>query len=259
MDISTDVKVPPQPSSPIVTITKIPPPPASPVVKMVEGVPRDIISIEYEDKKQIPLQVEITREQPVAIRDTIKQDIPPISNPYTLQPQSIGEDISRLSDLVRFEPAFKNDFEAHFMNYSNIDGDALAKISPLHAISVRLDGINLTLTRHNVTKLFMFNKYQRADSVTILWREDKNYTVRRYHTDWLSIFYDEKTDRFVSCKNSQDVKKLVRDVAISLPNNRILYLRNIMPSHLPEFDANWKDKSSVQYAIRYNVTSWEWQ
>lgn len=142
---------------------------------------------------------------------------------------------------------------------SNYD-PGLADHAPLHAVSVKFAGAKLTLERHDITKLFSFSKYQRTDDVTITWRESKDFLVRKYHQEWLSLFYDETKDRYVSLDNqTPEAYGLARSFRILLPGGYHINLLGVFPVSIPELDLNWSDNAIIQYTITYKVTSWAWE
>ena len=159
-----------------------------------------------------------------------------------------------IATLSSYRAAYKNDFEV------TVDDNDLNDHALLHAISLQFPGAKLTLERHNVTKLFMLSKYQRADEVTITWRETRDFLVRKFHQDWMKMFYDEATDRFRSYDDADAAEKaLTRTFTVKLPNNYRIVLRNAMPTNIPDADFSWSDSALIQYALRYKVTSWSWE
>lgn len=161
-----------------------------------------------------------------------------------------------ITTLTSYQAAYKNDFEVQDISVSRHD---LAEHAPLHAVSVKFAGAKLTLERHDITKLFSFSKYQRTDDVTITWRESKDFLVRRYHQDWLSLFYDETKDRYVSLDNkTPEAYGLARSFRILLPGGYHITLSGLFPISIPELDLNWSDNAIIQYTMTYKVTSWAW-
>jgi len=159
-----------------------------------------------------------------------------------------------IATLSSYQAAYKNDFEV------TVDNNDLNDHARLHAISLQFPGAKLTLERHNVTKLFMLSKYQRADEVTITWRETRDFLVRKFHQDWMKKFYDEDSDRFTSYGTADEAREaLTRTFTVKLPNGHSIVLRNAMPTAIPDADFSWSDSALIQYALRYKVTSWSWE
>ncbi len=162
-----------------------------------------------------------------------------------------------ITTLTSYQAAYKNDFEVQDLSdYSQ----GLVNHAPLHAVSVKFAGAKLTLERHDITKLFSLSKYQRTDDVTITWRESKDFLVRKYHQDWLHLFYNETMDRYVSLSGNQtpEAYGLARSFRILLPGGYHITLTGLFPVSIPELDLNWSDNAIIQYTMTYKVTSWAW-
>lgn len=167
---------------------------------------------------------------------------------------------SNVRDIYQYNPAVKNLFQVEvYPGKGDLTDESITSYGKLHIQSIKFAGAKLLLTRHNVTKLFALDKYQRSDEVTLVWRENSLYRVRGLHIEWLRNFYREADDRFVSYENADKAEAhLTKMFRILLPNKHSLILKGVMPTSIPELDLNWADSSVTQYTLTYKVTEWEW-
>ena len=157
-----------------------------------------------------------------------------------------------------YSPGFSNLFTVKFIT-KETGVVELLEYSSLHASSVSFAGAGITLKRHDTTKLFALDKYQRSDSVTISWREDSNFTVKKFHQAWLSNFYDEKNDHYISYDSKEKAKNaLYKDIRVELPNNMEIKLNDVLPQKVPDLELSWESSNIITYNITYYVTSWSW-
>lgn len=163
-----------------------------------------------------------------------------------------------LIQLYNHTPAFDNLFEASIY-YGDSAEDAMTAYSKLHVVSLDFKGPQLVLKRHETAKLFTLQNYQLGDSVTITWREDAQFSVRKFHQEWLHKFYNEDRDCFISYDNVNEANKnLSRVIKIKLQNGHQVTLSGVYPQKIPDLKVDWNSKSNVQYTLTYYVTSWEW-
>lgn len=153
---------------------------------------------------------------------------------------------SDIAALISWKPAYKNEF------YAIIDGIPNTQFL---VSSVSFAGSKLTLTRHNVSKLFTLDKFNRADDVTITWREDSGYSVRTLHQDWFKEFYDEINDCYKSHDNTLNVYK---NMSVYLGNGLVLRLNKLLPTSIPDLQLSWSSPSITEYSLTYKVTTWAW-
>lgn len=154
---------------------------------------------------------------------------------------------SDIAELISWKPAYKNEFYAIIDDIPN---------TQFLVSSVSFAGSKLTLTRHNVSKLFTLDKFNRADDVTITWREDSGYSVRSLHQDWFKKFYNEKEDYYISHEGTPNVYK---SMSVHLGNGLVLRLNNLLPTSIPDLQLSWSSPSITEYSLTYKVTTWEWK
>jgi hypothetical protein len=177
----------------------------------------------------------------------------------------VADTNSITSLFAEYNPAFTNLFTA--ILYSGVSSlevarnEGLAQYSMLHATSISFKGSGITLKRHNVTKLFSLEDYQRSDIVTITWREDDHFTVRNFHKEWLHQFYDEESDTYYSYNTDADAQAaLMKNIHVNLhEGNAKLKLEGVLPQRIPDLDLSWEAPGVITYTLSYYVTSWDWE
>lgn len=180
-----------------------------------------------------------------------------------------------ISDLyTNYTPAFNNLYKIEMSNPKGESSDSLVKrnYTTLHAFNVQFGGESLQLTRNTVTKQFQLNDtdaYKRTDTLTIQWREDEDWSVKRYHENWVAMFYDKENDHYISY-TSDTVDYLYRTFTITLPKNRTIgedtstgyrqiKFSGVLPQDAPGLNLGWSTQANiVSHTINYYVTSWEW-
>jgi|LSQX01.1.fsa_nt_gb hypothetical protein len=157
-----------------------------------------------------------------------------------------------------YSPGFGNLFTVNFITKGQGVEEYL-RYSTLHASSISFAGAGITLKRHDTTKLFALEKYQRSDIVTITWRENKNFAVKDLHQKWLSKFYNEEKDHYISYDSKEEAQEaLFKDIRVELPDNVTIRLNNILPQKVPDLNLSWESSGIITYNISYYVTSWDW-
>lgn len=137
-----------------------------------------------------------------------------------------------------------------------------------HATSMKFGGQSLAFSRDAITKNFSVGEYKRPEELTIVWREDEWWRVKAYHDKWISCFYDEKTDTYISYPTVRDGDTfnyndfLCRTFRIYAPaggNRRVvLTLSGVVPVNSADFSFEWKDQGSiVTHSISYKVRDWD--
>lgn len=164
-----------------------------------------------------------------------------------------------ISKLVEWKAAAPNLFEVSFAG--------IRDISRLHCTAVQFSGAKLNLTRHNATKYFVMEGYQPADDVTITWREDSNFSVRKFHENWLASFYDRQNDHYISstgatyplaAKFRTATVLIQKMVGFNLYDYAELKLINMLPTQIPDLELNWANEAGLEYTLSYKVEAWEW-
>lgn len=164
----------------------------------------------------------------------------------------------------------------------NLIGDYIK----LHATAVQFNGESLQLERNEVTKNFQLsdNAYTRTDTLSITWRESDEWIVKKYHDEWLSLFYNKEGDHYWSYPRtysstepninvagyvSLENKDIYRRFVITLPinkggNSSSRYFENkvtfeyVLPNSSGGLNLGWKSKGDVvSHQMNYYVTKWE--
>lgn len=179
---------------------------------------------------------------------------------------------------TNYKPAFNNLYKIEMTNIVEGENDELDKYVTLHAYNVQFGGESLQLTRNTVTKQFQLNDtdaYKRTDTLTIQWRENDDWEVKRYHENWIAMFYDKENDHYISypyTKNNVTYNKeaIYRTFTITLPVNgtfgedtssgyRQIRFNGVLPQDAPGIALGWATQANiVTHSINYYVTSWEW-
>jgi len=166
-----------------------------------------------------------------------------------------------ISSLLAWRPAPQNLFEVQFYD------DFLKKFNRYYCSSVNFPGVQLVYNRAITTKLFTLENYQYADEVTITWRETYNHEVRKFHEDWIKLFYDKEKDAYISAKSPTDIAKRFKTATVfihatsktSIYNVLKLTLINMLPMKTPELDVDWSKTNFMEYSITYKIEDWNWE
>lgn len=193
----------------------------------------------------------------------------------------ISIDSSDLTSIYNdYNPAYKNLYTVYIYPRSNTEEDeSIATHIKFHTLNVSFNGESLRLTRNAVTKKFQLNAnnpYTWSDSLTITWRESDTWKVKKYHEDWLKLFYNKNDDCFISYPtNSSDkyrghsVDSLYRSIKVVLPNssgstdeskemNSIVF-EDVLPSNVGDFQFGWSSSPDVvTHSLKYFVGNWHW-
>lgn len=123
---------------------------------------------------------------------------------------------------------------------------------------------SLDIERHPYTRNFFVKSYKPSDELTIDWREDENLSVWKYHNLWFDMFYDRKTDSFVTTPNGK--KRNVEIVFQSfktkstLVDNHKFSFYGLIPTSLPQIDGDWsKDSGEPKRQVTYKVDYWDYK
>lgn len=170
-----------------------------------------------------------------------------------------------ITDLYNFKPAVKSLYTVEI--YDSVAGDLGSVCGDknstiLHASQIALPSDTLKLERHSVTKNFTLSDrggYEWSNTLTITWREDSNWSVRKYHQEWLDYFYDKSWDTYLSTTESDNVNNRYKSFKITLPNGDIVWCRDVIPQGPWNLDLAWGNSPSiVSYSIVYTVGWWSW-
>lgn len=188
--------------------------------------------------------------------------------------------VDSISNLYNFDPAVKNLYTVEVydggMEEEDWEGEeestslsTLHYIAQLHAIQVDLPGDSLKLERNEVTKNFSLGEnggYTWNDTLTIQWRETRDWRVKKLHENWLAKFYNKATDKYISIDWSneadarKEVEKRYKVFKITLPNESKIVCRDVIPQGVWNLSLAWGNSPSiVTYPIVYNVGFWYWE
>ena len=180
-----------------------------------------------------------------------------------------------ISTLYSYEPAVKNLYKITISDMDKSDStsqDTLSELgwadnkkTLLHAISVSLPSDSLQLERNPVTKKFSLGDkggYKWSDTLTIQWRETRDWAIKKMHQKWLNLFYDKSRDCYLSTKNGSGTEALARykRFKITLPNGDVAVCDYVTPQNQWNLDLAWGNSANiVTYQIVYNVDYWYWE
>lgn len=179
---------------------------------------------------------------------------------------------STLAELyTNYKPAYNNLYEITISGGEHQED--VANYIKFHATSVSFGDETLGLTRNAVTKQFQLNDseaYKRADTLTITWRENESWAVKKYHEDWLKLFYNKEGDYYNSCSSEKDINNLYRTITITLPKDGTfgentekgydkIKFEGVLPSSAPGISLAWSTQANIiSHSLNYYVTNWGW-
>ena len=179
------------------------------------------------------------------------------------------------SNLFNFKPFYKNMFEITFYNpgTQESEGNTLAfnsDYTKYHATGITIGGESIEFERNRVTKAFHLKNdasftspYTRLDKITITWRENSSLDVRRFHEDWMSLFYDKEKDCFISyaVEGNKASTYLYKNAVVKLIGSEYeLHLINLLPHNTASMDlAFGQDNSIWTPSVDYYIEKWYWK
>lgn len=178
---------------------------------------------------------------------------------------------SELSTIYNdYSPAFDNLYTVEIFHIgvpstSRYQDDISTHIK-FHAPSVQFGGESLSLIRNSITKKFQLSddEFTRVDKLSITWRESDDLRVKKYHDEWLRLFYDRENDYFLSYPyNGIDKRYLYRDIEITLPHNsgdkkEKFIFSDVLPNTSPGLSLSWKNNGGIiSHSLDYYVTDWK--
>lgn len=126
--------------------------------------------------------------------------------------------------------------------------------------SVSFNGESLNLERNFATKKFHLSNssYQRTNELSISWRESDDWRVKRYHENWIDLFYDRKNDYYLSHDDPYE-EGLYRTITVKLGNKQGIRFNNVIPQTTGGLNLSWSTSPTiVSHSISYYVEDWEW-
>lgn len=173
-----------------------------------------------------------------------------------------------IKSIYNYTPAYNNLYEVTIMPFTystNVYG--IENYLTLHATNVTFNGDILNLDRNEVTKNFQVsdNPYSRTDTLSITWREDDLWKVKRYHDEWLSKFYNREEDYFYSKSSNAELELLYRTIKIVLPSpykgdnetKPVANFNYVLPKNTGGLSLSWGSGGSVvTHSLDYYVTEW---
>ena len=200
---------------------------------------------------------------------------------------------SDINSVYNYDPAFDNLYTVEIETLSksgdlskglgqDMKNNILKDIHPyvkFHATNVQFNGESLQLERNEVTKNFQLadNAFTRTDTLSITWRESDRWLVKKYHDEWLKLFYDKENDHFwsypVSSKDGSvtlNNSDIYRTFVITLPGNfskrgaggmrgfenKVIF-DYVLPKSSAGLNLGWKSNGGVvSHQMEYYVTKW---
>lgn len=176
--------------------------------------------------------------------------------------------------IRNWQPASDNLFEVRIVEDA-ADFDA-REYATLHCSKVRFGSSGVEFTRNKTTRKMQAEGYQAADEVTITWREDRALSVRTYHEQWQSMFYNRDKNHFISTGavrsadgskgrlktftiTIQDAAQILEDIPKGFGIRKVLVLEGVCPPLLPELELDWASGNAVEYTLTYKVQAWYWE
>lgn len=161
----------------------------------------------------------------------------------------------------------------------NVEGLDFENYIQFHATKVTFNGESLSLERDPVTKRFKLKStesYTRTNNLEITWRECNGWKVKRYHDNWIGLFYDRKKDQYLSQEiplAGEINNKVFRTITITFPykensiregentlNTKELNLKfyGVLPNTTGSISVGYSSTSNiVSHSLSYYVTDWE--
>ena len=181
-----------------------------------------------------------------------------------------------------FVPAISNLYTIEIFGAAGYDDNLVSSMTDylkFHSPTVSFPEETLTLERDSITKTFKVQAsgaYQRANELTVTWREADDWRVKKFHELWLAKFYDRKKDCFISYSRSElAVVGLAKKIKITLPfpksptitsrspepgisSNHILEAF-IMPHNTGGISLGWGTSPSlITHSMTYYLLDWNW-
>lgn len=132
----------------------------------------------------------------------------------------------------------------------------------LHAVDVNFPEETLNLSRHPISKKFHLNDsnpFTRQDSLTITWRENEAWEVKKYHEAWVGAFYNKEKDCFISQKDD-DVA--YRNIKITLPASKgenYIIFHNVLPHNTGNLNLKWGNNPNIiSHTMTYYPERYGW-
>lgn len=154
-----------------------------------------------------------------------------------------------------FVPAVKNLYNVSIFAANGYSQDDIfnSKYPNYHATSVKIGDEELSLQRNDILKQFCIDEssgYKWANSLSIRWREDQNWTIRKYHEAWIDIIYDKRRDVF-----KQAIESPYKTISITLPSGVVIVCEGVLPKNIGDIDLAWgKQGSIVEPQLNYYVS-----
>lgn len=164
--------------------------------------------------------------------------------------------------IENYTPAYKNRYTVTFAA-DDSNGDNLNTLASFGATRVSFGDESLTFVRNSATKHFTLKEdsYKRSDTLSITWRESDMYLLKKLHADWLALFYDKDTDKFISATSEAERNARYRTITVDVPSAKSSQYKRFvfrcLPSNIGNLDLAWGSTSSItEYTLNYFVDSW---
>lgn len=159
------------------------------------------------------------------------------------------------------------------------DTEAMNNFLTFNSPSISFNEERLNLERDKHTKKFKVSSsgqpYQRQDTLTVTWRENDDWAVKKYHEEWVGLFYDRENDQYKSAavnigtsgSSSRQVsaENLYRTIRVTLidkaKGDNTIVFKNVIPASVPGIGSlQWTAAPIiVQHSMSYYVEDWYWE
>lgn len=177
---------------------------------------------------------------------------------------SDGLSSSRLQEAASASEEYNqelNEFSTSRMYWNFTDTAGINDYIKYNAPGININGETLNLVRNSVTKKFSVDSdgYTRADILSITWREADDFRVKRYHENWIALFYDRDRDMYLSSEDPV-TDGLYRTIRVKLGNNLAIRFDNVIPKNVAGLSLSWKNNPGiVTHSMDYYIESWSWE
>lgn len=166
---------------------------------------------------------------------------------------------------LEYTPAYKNRYEVSFIDTTD-GSDTEGNYAKYGATNVTFGDESISFIRNSATTRFTLKEngaYKRSDTLTITWRESDMYRVKALHEEWISRFYNRKTDKYISEADPANAESRYKIIQIVVPsstgNGKATRFRfKCLPSNIGNLDLAWGSAAGLTtYSISYYVEDWE--
>lgn len=181
---------------------------------------------------------------------------------------TIDKNAGAISDIFYQNYAFNNIYQVEIFlpngsieerSSNGLDTESINSYLKFHSPNVSFAGDSLNLVRNDITKKFTIDNqsYKRSDTLSITWREADDWKVKRYHENWIKLFYDKEKDQYQSHESNAG---LYRNIRVYLGNNKAILFTGAIPSTVPSLNLSWSNSPSIiTHSVNYYIEDWNWE